>query len=303
MSEAQEERVAARTSGSNGGVVGSARAAVGDALKGLAPGLPPTDLDERDPAYIRETLPRWWLVNSLYFRARVRGLDRIPGQGPVLLVGNHSGGYLIPDTIVFSIAFSAYFGADRRFHQLAHSLVLTLPGLGWLRKYGVIAASRENMRRALDAEAAVLVYPGGVHEVHRPSWESSRVDFAGRTGWIEMALERNVPLVPVVAIGGQETALFLSRGERLARALRLKQLARLDVLPISIALPWGLNIGDMTGHIPLPAKITVQVLEPIDLAERYGDDPDRQRIYDDVTGAMQRTLDDLADERRLPVIG
>jgi 1-acyl-sn-glycerol-3-phosphate acyltransferase len=303
MSEAQEERVAARTSGSNGGVVGSARAAVGDALKGLAPGLPPTDLDERDPAYIRETLPRWWLVNSLYFRARVRGLDRIPGQGPVLLIGNHSGGYLIPDTIVFSIAFSAYFGADRRFHQLAHSLVLTLPGLGWLRKYGVIAASRENMRRALDAEAAVLVYPGGVHEVHRPSWESSRVDFAGRTGWIEMALERNVPLVPVVAIGGQETALFLSRGERVARALRLKQLARLDVLPISIALPWGLNIGDMAGHIPLPAKITVQVLEPIDLAERYGDDPDRQRIYDDVTGAMQRTLDDLADERRLPVIG
>jgi 1-acyl-sn-glycerol-3-phosphate acyltransferase len=118
-----------------------------------------------------------------------------------------------------------------------------------------------------------------------------------------MALERNVPLVPVVAIGGQETALFLSRGERLARALRLKQLARLDVLPISIALPWGLNIGDLGGHIPLPAKITVQVLEPIDLAERYGDDPDHQQIYEDVTGAMQRTLDDLADERRLPVIG
>jgi 1-acyl-sn-glycerol-3-phosphate acyltransferase len=303
MDETREERAAAAASGSNGGVVGSARAAVGDMVKRLAPGLPPTDLDERDPAYIRETLPRWWLVNSLYFRARVRGLDRIPTRGPVLLVGNHSGGYLIPDTIVFSIAFSAYFGADRRFHQLAHSLVLSLPGLGWLRRYGVIAASRDNMRRALDADAAVLVYPGGVHEVHRPSWESSKVDFAGRTGWVEMALERNVPLVPVVAIGGQETALFLSRGERLARALRLKQLARLDVLPISIALPWGLNIGDLGGHIPLPAKITVQVLKPIDLAERYGDDPDHQQIYEDVTGAMQRTLDDLADERRLPVIG
>jgi len=269
----------------------------------LVPRIPPTDLDERDPAYIRETLPRWWLVNSFYFRAQVRGLERIPAEGPVLLVGNHSGGYLIPDTIVFTVAFSAFFGADRRFHQLAHSLVLALPGLGWIRRYGVIAASRANMRRALDAGGAVLVYPGGVNEVHRPSWESAKVDFAGRTGWIEMALELGVKVVPVVAIGGQETALFVSRGERLARALRLKQLANLEVLPISIALPWGLNIGDMAGHLPLPAKITVQVLEPIDLAERYGPDPDLGAIYADVTGQMQRTLDDLADERRLPVVG
>lgn len=277
--------------------------AVGGLAKRVAPRIPPTELEERDPTYIRETLPRWWLVNSFYFRARVRGLERIPAEGPVLLVGNHSGGYLIPDTIVFSVAFTAFFGAERRFHQLAHSLVLAFPGLGWLRKYGVIAASRENMRRALDADAAVLVYPGGVNEVHRPSWESSNVDFAGRTGWIQMALETKVPIVPVVAIGGQETALFVSRGERLARALRLKQLARLEVLPISFAVPWGLNIGGMAGHIPLPSKITVQVLDPIDLRERYGRNPDVQQIYDDVTETMQRTLNDLADERRLPVVG
>ncbi|HXW57865.1 MAG TPA: lysophospholipid acyltransferase family protein [Solirubrobacteraceae bacterium] len=272
-------------------------------VKRVSARLPPTDLDERDPAYIRETLSRWWLVSSFYFRAQVRGLERIPSQGPVMLVGNHSGGYLIPDTIVLSVAFSAYFGAERRFHQLAHSWVLALPGLGWLRKYGVLRASRENMRQALSAGAAVLVYPGGVNEVHRPSWESAKIDFAGRTGWIEMALETNVPLVPVVAIGGQETALFLTRGERLARTLRLKRLAGLEVLPISIALPWGLNIGDMVGHIPLPAKITIQVLEPIDLRERYGRDPNLREIYDDVTGMMQRTLHDLADERRLPVVG
>ena len=46
---------------------------------------------------------------------------------------------------------------------------------------------------------------------------------------------------------------------------------RLKVLPISIALPWGLNVGDMLGRIPLPAKITIQVLEPIDLREEFGE--------------------------------
>src|SRR5215208_3248747 len=56
--------------------------------------VPSADLDERDPDYIRETLPGLWMLASLYFRADVRGLQNIPEDGPVLLVGNHSGGNL-----------------------------------------------------------------------------------------------------------------------------------------------------------------------------------------------------------------
>jgi hypothetical protein len=48
--------------------------------------VPKADLDQRDPDYIRDQLPGLWLLASLYFRADVRGLDRIPAQGPVLLV-------------------------------------------------------------------------------------------------------------------------------------------------------------------------------------------------------------------------
>src|SRR3954447_16172900 len=56
--------------------------------------IPVADLDERDPDYIRERLPQAWLLASLYFRGEVRGLGNIPEDGPVLLVGNHSGGNL-----------------------------------------------------------------------------------------------------------------------------------------------------------------------------------------------------------------
>jgi hypothetical protein len=48
--------------------------------------IPPADLDERDPEYIRSSLPGLWLWASLYFRARVRGMHRVPAEGPVLLV-------------------------------------------------------------------------------------------------------------------------------------------------------------------------------------------------------------------------
>ena len=260
--------------------------------------VPTADLDERDPDYIRETLPGLWMLASLYFRADVRGLQNIPEEGPVLLVGNHSGGNLTPDTHVFTLAFSTYFGVERRFHQLAHNLVLSMPGLSSLRRYGTVAATPENAAKALDVGAALLVYPGGDREVHRPTWESAKVDFGGRTGFIRLAMERKVPLVPVVAIGGQETALFLSRGERLARLLGLDRMFRLKVLPVSLALPWGLNVGDMLGHIPLPAKITIQVLEPIDVSRM-----DVDEAYERVTERMQTALTGLAEERALPVLG
>ena len=265
--------------------------------------IPRADLDERDPDYIREMLPGMWMLASFYFRAEVRGLHNIPADGPVLLVGNHSGGNMTPDTTVFTLAFNTYFGVERRFYQLAHNLVLAMPGLSILRKFGTVAASHENAHKALESGAALLVYPGGDYEVHRPIWDANKVDFNGRKGYIRLALEKDVPIVPVVAIGGQETSLFLSRGERLARLLGLDRMFRLKVLPISLAIPWGLNVGDMLGHVPLPAKITVEVLPPVYLREQFGQNPDVTQINRFVLAEMQGKLDELAAERRLPFIG
>jgi 1-acyl-sn-glycerol-3-phosphate acyltransferase len=295
----------ARTNGAvNGrgpeGFVGQLGRAVSQQLQAR---IPRADLDERDPDYIRETLPGLWLLASFYFRADVKGLDNIPAEGPVLLVGNHSGGNMTPDTLVFTLAFNTYFGVERKFYQLAHNLVLAMPQLATLRKYGTVAASSANAQKALDSGAALLVYPGGDYEVHRPTWDSGRVDFGGRKGYVRLALERNVPIVPLVALGGQETALFLSRGERLARLLRLDKLFRLKVLPISLAIPWGLNVGDMLGHWPLPAKLQMRALPPIDIREQFGRNPDVDEVNEYVLGTMQATLDTLAEERRFPVIG
>jgi 1-acyl-sn-glycerol-3-phosphate acyltransferase len=269
--------------------------------------IPKADLDERDPDYIRDQLPFLWMLSSLYLRAEVRGLENIPEDGPVLMVGNHSGGNMIVDTFAFTLAFETHFGVERPFYQLAHNLVLLLgqlmPWVPNLRKFGTVAAGHENAERALKSGAAVLVYPGGDYETHRPSWESAQVDFGGRKGFIRLALNNDVPLVPIVAIGGQETALFLSRGETLARILRLDKMFRLKVLPISIAIPWGLNVGDMLTHVPLPAKITIEVLPPINLREEFGRSPDIDAVYDEVIARMQTSLTQLQAERRFPLVG
>ncbi len=282
-------------------IAGRAADALGRRVRGA---VPAADLDDRDPDYIRDNLPGLWLLATIWHRAEVRGLEHIPETGPVLLVGNHSGGNASPDTLIFTLAFSARFGVERRFHQLAHNLVVGYPVLGGiLRRFGTVAASPENARRALRGGAAVLVYPGGDWEVARPSWQSARIDFGGRRGFLRLALEEGVPVVPVVSIGGQETALFLTRGEWLARLLRLDRTLRLKTLPVSLALPWGLNVGDLLSHLPLPAKITIQCLPPIDLAARFGPRPDVDDVYEAVVEEMQDELSRLAAERRLPLVG
>jgi 1-acyl-sn-glycerol-3-phosphate acyltransferase len=297
-----------RVLGAGAGYARMNAAVLGDLARFLDPradGDEPADpFDAWDPDYIRKTLPTLRAFAGLYHRAEVHGLTGIPRKGPVLLVGNHSGGTLISDTFVFGQAFYDHFGPLRRFHQLAHDLVFAIPGVrASLSRYGTVPASPENMARALDLGAALLVYPGGDHETYRPSWESAKIDFAGRTGFVRLALEHNTPIVPVVAIGGQETALFLGQGRRIARLLRLDRMLRLKVFPAQVGPPYGVTVMDLPGRIPLPAKITVRALPKIDLRKRLGPEPDVEEAYELVTGTMQSALDKLDEERRLPVVG
>lgn len=274
-----------------------------DAADLVNDGIGGRGIEQWDPDYIERTLPLMRALIGTYFRGEVRGLENIPEGGPSLLVGNHSGGLMIADTFVFANEFYARFGPQRRFHQLAHDVAASHPFLGLIRRYGTVPASHENARAAFAAGAPVLVYPGGDYETFRPSWHSDQIEFGGRKGFVRLALDEGVPIVPVVAIGGQETGLFLTRGERVARAIGLDRLARIKVLPVSIGPPFGINLLDTPLRLPLPAKITVQVLPPIDVRREFGTAPDAARVYRAVTDEMQDALDDLADERTLPVVG
>ena len=84
--------------------------------------------------------------------------------------------------------------------------------------------------------------------------------------------------------------------------LRLDKLLRAKILPVSIGFPFGLS-AVVPVNVPLPSKIVMQVLEPIDIAAEFGEDPDIDEVDAHVRRVMQRALDKLARERRLPVIG
>jgi 1-acyl-sn-glycerol-3-phosphate acyltransferase len=265
-------------------------------------------LDERDPEWIESQL-RWLQpLADIYFRGEVRDMERLPATGPVLVVGNHSGGLATPDTWVFMVNFMRHFGTAREAYALAHNVVMGLPLTGtWLRRVGTLPAHPDCARAALRRGASVLVYPGGDEDVFRPWSARNRIRLAGRTGFIRLALQERVSVQPVVSIGGHETVFIASDGRRLARILGLERF-RLKALPLLVGPPWGISPGDLLLHWPLPAKITVQVGESIDFHSQFGElDPRDPEViwacYHYVEQRMQSMLDTLAQERRLPVLG
>src|SRR5438309_3738296 len=153
-----------------GGLIEAARKAF---ISGAA-----ADLDARDPEFIRSQLPLMWLLATIYFRAEVHGFDRVPDDGPVLFVGNHSGGNTPADSGVFMLGFNTYFGVERPVYALAHALVTAFPVVGAFgRKWGIITADPDIGKAALDRGACVLVYPGGDVETHRPWTARNEVRF------------------------------------------------------------------------------------------------------------------------------
>jgi 1-acyl-sn-glycerol-3-phosphate acyltransferase len=259
------------------------------------------DTAKWDPVFTRQVKNAVGPVVKRYFRAEVNGLESLPANGGALVVSMHSGGVLTPDVLIFAPAFYDAFGYDRPLYILAHTGVLLGP-LGTLfSRVGGIEASPDNAAEALRSGGVVLVFPGGDYDAFRPTRMANTIDFHGRTGYVRTALETGVPILPTVSIGGQETQFFLARGDALAKRLGLHRL-RFKALPLTFGLPFGLTTV-LPPNFPLPAKIIMEMLEPIDVAARFGDEPDVEEVDAHVRSVMQTALDRLARQRRFPILG
>ncbi len=259
---------------------------------------------QRDPDTVARLVPLLRLTTG-YFNSEVRGWENVPTTGPVLFVGNHSGGAETGDLAYLLLKWIEERGVEDPLYALAYDLTFTYPVLGPLmRKIGIIPANPKNARAALADGASVVVFPGGDYEVFRPWAERNRIAFGGHKGFVKLALSAGVPVVPMTIHGAHQSTWVLTRGHRFARSTGLDKL-HVNVFPFIWNIPFGITPA-FVPSVQLPAKITVHLDPPLDWS-RYGAKGARNKsivdkCYDEVVSVMQRRLDALAEEHPYPVL-
>lgn len=232
------------------------------------------------------------LFGRLYFRYRLRGLDRLPPT-PCLIVGNHSA-LGTAELMCMLGAWWRHFGDRRRVTGMMHDFFISMPGVGhYYRAIGAVHASRQNAVAALDAGHDVLVFPGGDIDSCRPFYQPRRVFFGRRRGYLRVALAAGVPVVPLATIGSHWTTPMAPGGALLSRVLGLKKLLRAERIPLPLTSIW------------LPVRITSEALPALDVVAHtagFADETERlEQAHQLVYGALSQAVAQLQHKKRCPV--
>ncbi len=189
-------------------------------------------------------------------------------------------------------------GVETPAYGLTHPAAFSVPRMNmYVCKTGGLRAEPHIAIKALEHGAFVLVYPGGGDDSYRTYEKRNRVELAGHTGFIRLALRQEVPIVPIVTEGAHNTLVVLNDGRRLAQLLGLKNVER---VPIALTWPWGLTVG-VVPYVPPPVRIQVQVGKPIRVRGLSAKHAHKREIvlacYEQVRQTMQAMMDDLVAGR------
>jgi 1-acyl-sn-glycerol-3-phosphate acyltransferase len=261
------------------------------------------DVDQSEAMALQKFF--WNPLMDYWFRMEIEGWEHLPDP-PVLVVGVHAGAPFVWDAWTVGIQWWRRFGSDRVLHGTAHDALMAAPLIGtYFRRMGVLPAAPDSIAGALAAGHDVALWPGGEVDSLRPWVQRDEAILAGRKGFVRMAINAGVPIVPVATVGGPDSMPVLVRGRRLARALRLDKIARLKMFPIGLSAPWGLA-PSMLPEIPLPTKIRTAFQPPVEIdpdPARASDEEYVQRKYDEVQDSIQHGMDALARRRAFPLFG
>ena len=253
---------------------------------------------QRDYALIERFLDLIDSVWKPYHRFELRGLNVFPKVQ--LYVGNHNGGLLSIDSFLFANEVFRNRGLADVPYGLAHDMVMNfLPAQKFLVRIGGIRANHKSAKAVFSRGEKALVYPGGDVDSMRPWKERHQVKFAGRTGYIKLAMSAGVPIVPLVASGAQSTFYVISDNQWLAKTLRLDKMLRLESIAADAHISLGADPRPIAAVCSLPYK-DCHGSAPADAFRRW-----RGRTQDEayvqecdrrVHEALQAKLSELAEE-------
>ena len=226
-------------------------------------------------ALFAAVLYRYW------FRVETHGIDNIPSAGPLLLVANHAGNFAW-DAAMLQTATLLEAEPPRLARGLAEYYLPTLPFLSNIMvRTGAVVGTPENCRQLFDRGECVMVFPEGARGAIKPYRNAYQLQRFGM-GFMRMALEHRVPIVPVGIVGSEESSPGLWDSKLLAR------LVGAPGFPITFTFPW---LGPIGLLLPLPVKFFLNFGPPLRFeGEHDAEDSDLEPKVTDVRGEVERLI-------------
>ncbi len=211
-----------------------------------------------DPEASRYALAAAAILHRRYFRTLVHDIERVPGEGRVLLVANHSGQVPI-DGMMIATSLMLDLDPPRFPRSMVERWTAELPFFSVLfPRLGQVVGSPENARRLLRQGESLLVFPEGSRGISKTFDQRYRlVDFG--LGFMRLALETRTPIVPVAVVGAEEQYISVADLDGLARVLGM------PAFPIIPQLLLGLVA-------PLPVRYRIYFGEPLSFEGDHDDD-------------------------------
>ena len=259
---------------------------------------------------------RRWLTPVVHFLFRPRrvGWENLPEEGPFMLVTNHAAGIGLAELLTLLSLWNEQFGGKKALAGFAHPLGFHLSGFReFHRQVGSIPSTYSAGLRALQNDISIVVFPGGDHESLKPVWQNGRVDWNGRKGFLRLAREANVRVVPMGIRNGALTSPILWRSQWMAWFFVLPKLlgfkrygisllgvlgavgliAGLPDAPLVSGLLAWLWLGSPFSYLPIiPASLTYSIGEPFEPEVLFGKEGELtlEEALLTVEGAVQRLV-------------
>ncbi|MCX6200249.1 MAG: lysophospholipid acyltransferase family protein [Bacteroidetes bacterium] len=194
---------------------------------------------------------------KFYFAPQFYGIDELDVSKPAMYVSNHT---ILGVFDGYPFAIELYLQKGIILRALADSNHWLIPGWRDLiqKKLGVVEASRKNCETLMKRGDSLVVFPGGTREICKKKGEEYVLKWSDRRGFVRMAMEHGYDIIPVAAVGAEETYTVVRDANDILKSPFGKFLKMIGVAEKyfkngELMPPVVRGIGDSI--IPRPAKL------------------------------------------------
>ncbi len=236
-------------------------------------------------------------AQEYYFSPSFFGLENVDPDRPALYVANHTLYGTLDSPFIFLTLYREKGIVIRSLGDHFHYKVPIWRKL--VTDCGAVLGNRENCNRLMQAGAHILVFPGGGREVAKRKGEQNKLVWKTRTGFARMAIANGYPIIPLAALGADDTYdirydAIDFKSSRIGQALLKNKFINQQLRDGDVFLPISTGLGFTP--LPRPEKFYFSFGEPIETKQWQGQEDNLEiqwKVRAKTMAAIEKDLEHL----------